>query len=149
MTTALHLARSTDLETLAGLMARYRAEAALTQTDDDRTAAVAPLLEGSPYGTVYLLGPARAPVGYVILTFGWSVAFGGMESWIEEIYVRPSVRRRGIATEVLFALGRTLQGAGVRALHLGADHETPEAHRLSAKAGFARRDPYSLMTRQL
>ncbi len=149
MTTALHLAQTADLATLTGLMTRYGAEAGLTRTDDQRTAAVAPLLEGSPYGAAYLLGPARAPVGYVILTFGWSMAHGGMDGWITEIYVRPSVRRRGIATEVLFALGRTMQSAGVTALHMLVDRTATQAQGAFRTAGFAMNDNHGVMTRKL
>ena len=35
------------------------------QSEAARRAALIPLLEGSPHGAAYLIGPARAPIGYV------------------------------------------------------------------------------------
>ena len=76
---------------------------------------ILPLLEGSPHGAVYLIGPARAPIGYAIVSFGWSVEFGGLDGFVDELYLRPAVRRRGIATEALLALGQRLGAAGMTA----------------------------------
>lgn len=149
MSTAIHLCAEDDAGRIAPLLSAFRAEYGLKETDEAREVALAPLLAGSPYGAAYLLGPARAPVGYVVITFGWSLELGGMEAWLDEIYVRPGVRGRGIATEVLLALGRMLEGAGVKAIHLEADREDRTGQALYRKAGFGLRDRYCLMTRRL
>lgn len=149
MSTALHLCTPDDAERLSGLMARFADEYALEQSADARLEAVQPLLEGHPYGMAYLLGPARAPVGYLIVTLGWSIELGGLEGWVDELYVRPAIRGRGIASEVLHAVSKSLKTAGVRAIHLEVDREAPATQRLYQKAGFALRDRYSLMTRTL
>ncbi|GGL65905.1 GNAT family N-acetyltransferase [Wenxinia marina] len=147
MSTALHLCGPDDADRLAPLLARFAAEFGLP--DEGRGAAVAPLLQGSPYGMVYLLGPRSAPIGYVVVTLGWGIELGGMEAWIDEIWIRPSVRGRGIATEVLQALSTRLAAADVKAIHLEADRDAPEAHRLYRRAGFALRERHCLMTRVL
>ncbi|MFC6687624.1 GNAT family N-acetyltransferase [Jhaorihella thermophila] len=147
--TALHLAGPNDLDRLAALSAAFHAETGIEQADDVRRAALLPLLEGSPHGCAYLIGPARAPIGYIVITFGWSVEFGGLDGFIDEIYLRPAVRGRGIATEVLAGLPRALGQAGVRALHLEVDRDNAAAQRLYARAGFAPRDRCILMTRVL
>lgn len=121
----------------------------ITQTDAERTAALAPLLEGSPHGAAYLVGPSRAPIGYVIVTFGWSVEFGGMDGFIDEIYIRAAVRGRGIASEVLNALPAALAKAGVKALHLEVDRANAPVQRLYEKSGFTARPNYMLMSRRL
>lgn len=143
---ALTLCRPEDAERLADLMARSAAEYVLAGRDEARNTAVQPLLEGSPYGAAYLFGPPRAPTGYLVVTFGWSIELGGMEAWIDEIYVRTAVRGRGLATEALFALARALREAGVAAIHLEVDRDDPAAQNLYRKCGFALRDRYSLMT---
>ena len=75
--TALTLARPDDLERLTPLVAAFHDEAGIVQDDATRRAALTPLLAGSPHGVAYLIGPARAPIGYVILSFGWSMEFAG------------------------------------------------------------------------
>ena len=149
MTTALHLARPEHIEALLPLVAAFHGEQAIEQTEESRRTAITPLLEGSPLGAVYLIGPQRAPIGYIIVTFGWSVEFGGMDAFIDELFIRPAVRGRGIATEVLSALPLALGQAGVRAIHLEVDQDNAVAQRLYARSGFRPRPRYMLMTRNL
>lgn len=149
MSAALRLARPEDLDRLMGLVAAFHAEAGIEQDPDQRRAALVPLLEGIPHGCVYLIGPARAPLGYVILTFGWSVEFGGMDGFVDEIYIRPAVRGRGIATELLLALPKALAAGGLKALHLEVDRTNETAHKLYLRTGFKRRDRYMLMSKTL
>ncbi len=149
MSAALHLAKPADLSKLCTLVAAFHAEEALNSSAESREAGIAPLLDGSPHGAAYLIGPTRAPIGYVIVTFGWSVELGGMDGSIDEIYVRPAIRNRGIASEVLNALPKALSAAGLKALHLEVDRKSEAAQRLYARAGFEPRDRYLLMTKDL
>ena len=147
MSAALTLATAEHADKLLPLVAAFHAEAGLTSSEEIRRAAVLPLLDGIPHGAAYLIGPPRAPIGYVIVTFGWSVEFGGMDAFVDEIFIRPGVRGRGIASEVLISLPRALAGAGVKALHLEVSKSNANAERLYARAGFKLRDGYHLMTR--
>jgi ribosomal protein S18 acetylase RimI-like enzyme len=149
MSAALHLAKPDDLDRLDALAAAFQHEEGTTNTDADRRAALAPLLDGIPHGAAYLIGPARAPIGYIVVSFGWSVEFGGMDAIVDELYVRPGVRGRGIASEVLLTLPRALADAGVKALHLEVDHANETAQRLYQRSGFRARDGYKLMSRRL
>ena len=144
---ALTLATPDHADRLMAMVAAFHAEEGLKVTDAMRNAAIAPLLEGSPHGAAYLIGPPRAPIGYVIVCFGWSVEFGGMDGFIDEIYVRPGVRGRGIASDVLTRLPQALAGAGLKALHLEVDAGNDTARRLYTRAGFRMREGYHLMTR--
>ena len=149
MSTALHLARPEDLDRLLPLVEAFHSEEGIVQEDDERVAALMPLLDGSPLGAIYLIGPTRAPVGYIIITFGWSVEFGGMDGFVDEIYIRPAVRGRGIATEVLLDLPKALAGAGLTALHLEVDRTNEATQRLYLRTGFKARDRYVLMSKPL
>ena len=149
MSAHLTLGAPEHLDKLVGLVEAFHAEAGIEMTDEQRRTGLAPLLEGIPYGAIYLIGPARAPIGYIIVTFTWSVEFGGLDGMIDELFIRPAVRQRGIASEVLHALPRTLAEAGVRALHLEVDRENEAAVKLYNRARFLARDRYMLMTRAL
>jgi ribosomal protein S18 acetylase RimI-like enzyme len=148
MSAALTLATTEHLEKLMALVTAFHEEAGITQTDEARRAGLIPLLEGIPHGVVYLMGPARAPIGYIVITFGWSLEFGGLDGFVDELYVRPGVRKRGVASETLLSLPRALAGAGLKALHLEVARDNEVAQRLYARAGFALRDGYQLMTRR-
>ncbi len=149
MSAALRLARPEDMDRLMGLVAAFHTEEGIAQNADQTRNALAPLLEGIPHGCVYLIGPGRAPLGYIILTFGWSVEFGGMDGFVDEIYIRPAVRGRGIASEVLLDLPKALAGAGLTALHLEVDRTNESAQKLYLRTGFKPRDRYMLMSKKL
>ena len=136
MTTAIHLAGPSDLAKVTSLMARYHEEAGLPYDDAHRDAAVSPLLDGSPLGAVWLVGPARAPLGYVLLGFGWSTHHAGMTGHLQEIFIRPSVRRRGIGTEVIHAIAVSLREAGLNALEVRASDKDASHVRFCQRAGF-------------
>jgi ribosomal protein S18 acetylase RimI-like enzyme len=147
--TQLTLAKPDHLQTLLRLAADYHEEHGMAQDAAARSGALGPLLEGSPHGAVYLAGPVRAPIGYVVITFGWSVASGGLDGFVDEIYVRPGVRGRGIGTELLHSVPRTLARAGLRAIHLHVDRDDARARRLYGRAGFQPREDAMLMSRRL
>ncbi len=149
MTTAITLATPADASKTLALIAAFHAEYGLDMTDEARAAALAPLLAGSPHGAVWLFGPTMAPTGYVIITFGWSMEMGGMDAFVDELYIRPPVRKRGIASEVLSAIAGSLRDVGVKALHLEVDRDDEATQRLYSRAHFKMRDRYALMTREL
>lgn len=147
MSAALTLATLSHLDKLDALVAAFHAEQAITLADDKRREGLRPLLEGIPHGVAYLIGPARAPIGYLIVTFGWSVEFGGLDGFIDEIYVRPGVRGRGIGTETLQALPRALAEAGLKAIHLEVDRNDEKTQKLYERAGFRSRARYMIMSK--
>lgn len=148
MSAVLTLGTPDHLEKLLAMVTAFHEEAGITLSDEARRAGVAPLLEGIPHGVAYLIGPSRSPIGYIIITFGWSLEFGGMDAFIDELYVRPGVRGRGIASETLQTLPRALGDAGLTAMHLEIDTSNDTARRLYTRAGFAKRENYQLMTRK-
>ncbi|SEM43483.1 Protein N-acetyltransferase, RimJ/RimL family [Loktanella fryxellensis] len=147
MSTAIALATPADADRLMDLMARYHAEAGLTHDDAHRAAVLGPLLDGSPLGAVWLIGPKSSPLGYVMVTFGWSISQGGLVGWLEECFIRASVRGRGIGTEVLHAVAVNLARADMRAMHVILPAANPDAAgRFCARAGFRAVPGARLMT---
>lgn len=146
---SLHLASTDDLPKLLPLVAAFHEDAGFETTADHQRDAIAPLLEGSPHGAVWLIGPRRAPVGYVAVSFGWSIEFGGMDAMVDELFIRSAVRKRGMGGEALDSLAKALKGAGVCALHLEARKDEDRLHKFYARARFQARDGYVLMSRVL
>ena len=147
--TQLTLAGPEHIEAVTRLVADFHAEEGIAQEDAARRAALMPLLEGSPLGAVYLAGVMRAPVGYVVVSFGWSIEFGGLIGVIDEFYIRPSVRGRGIGTEILATLPKALGRAGILSLHLDVARDRQQVRRLYEKAGFVPREGDLMMVRRL
>ena len=134
MTTAINLGGPDDAVRALDLMQRYHEEVGLDYNDDHRASVVTPLLEGSPLGAIWLIGPARAPLGYVMMTFGWSVTHAGMTATLAEAFIRTNVRNRGIGTEVMHAIAVNLRAAGVKAMTVTID--TDDQRRFCTRVGF-------------
>lgn len=66
-------------------------------------------------GALYLIGPPSSPVGYLAISFGHAPATG-TTARLEEIYVRPPVRGRGMGTESIQALSKMLSQNGIEIL---------------------------------
>lgn len=149
MSAALTLGKPEHLDKILPLCAAFHTSEGISSTEEDRIAALSPLLDGSPYGAIYVIGPVRAPIGYIVICFGWSVEFGGLDAIVDELFVRPSVRGRGIATEALVSLPNALSSFGLRAIHLEVDRENEAALKLYRRAGFETRERYMFMSRKL
>lgn len=147
--TALTLARPDDLDRLLSLVAACQAEAGIVQTENRRRTALIPILAGSPHAAAYLIGPPRAPIGHVVISFGWSLEHAGLVGTVDALYVRPAVRGRGIGTEVMNALPRALAGAGLKALHLTLRRDDPKVRQHYEKLQFLSRERDMPMTLKL
>ncbi len=146
---SLHLATAEDAPKLLPLVASFHLDQGFRTDPAHQEAAILPLLDGSPHGAIWLIGPRRAPVGYIAVSFGWSVEYGGMDAIVDELFVRPAVRGRGMAGEAIYALGQALKQSTIKALHLEVDRSNDAAMRLYERSGFVPRDGYLYMTRTL
>ncbi|MDA9865502.1 GNAT family N-acetyltransferase [bacterium] len=145
MSQLLHLATLEDLQRLLPMVAAYHAFDGIESDEAHREAALRPVLVGVPHGAIWLIGPKIAPVGYVCVSFGWSLELGGLDGMIDEFWIREKIRGRGMGSETLVALQKALQAAGVRAVSLEVADINETATRLYRRAGFKARD-YRLMT---
>jgi diamine N-acetyltransferase len=85
----------------------------------------------------WLLEFEAKTVGYVVLTFGFSLEYGGLDAYVDELFVKPEFRGRGFASRALAFLTLECQKLNVVALHLEVDNDNHTAKSLYAKLGFA------------
>ncbi|MEM9854197.1 MAG: GNAT family N-acetyltransferase [Pseudomonadota bacterium] len=147
--TSLHRAGPDDHAILARLVADFHAEEQIDTDERHRQRGMRPLLEGSPHGEFFLLGPKRAPAGYALVCYGWSLEYGGLDAYLDEFYLRPGVRNRGIGSDALHAIAQYLTAKGALALALEVDFDNEAALHTYTKLGFVARGRYGLMVRTL
>jgi GNAT superfamily N-acetyltransferase len=75
------------------------------------------------------------PVGYGNLTFSYSTEAGGMVCWLEEIYLAPQARNRGLGGEYLAWVLKEYEDTAKR-FRLEVCPANPEARRLYERHGF-------------
>ncbi len=74
--------------------------------------------------------------GYFTLAFGFSVEFGGRDAFLDELYVVPEARGKGLGTAAIDEAERVCHANGIHALHLEVEFTNESAKRLYARRGF-------------
>ena len=137
-----------DAEALLPLLRDYYAEDSYPFDAAASRAALCGLLEHPERGRAWLAHEGGRIAGYVVLTLGWSLEYRGLDAFVDELYVTPARRGRGLGRRLLEELLRECRRLGVRALHLEVERDKPEAQALYRKLGFEDHER-KLMTRPI
>src|SRR5579872_1065229 len=86
------------------------------------------------FGRRTRLGPV--PVGLAYLAYTWTLEHGGQSAWLDELYVVPGERSRGVGTALLRAALDHAARRGCRAVDLEVEAAHARAARLYAREGF-------------
>jgi GNAT superfamily N-acetyltransferase len=97
-------------------------------------------------GWIFLEG--ETPVGYIFLTFGYSFEYHGRDSFIDELYIEPQYRRKGIGRRAMEFVEERARELGVNAIHLEVDDGNNPAAELYRRAGYVDHSRF-LMTKWL
>lgn len=92
------------------------------------------LMSSSAYAECFMLEEENKPVGYCLIAKTFSQEAGGMVIWIEELYVEPDYRSKGIGTKVFDFLKANYPEA--KRLRLEAEEENERAIALYKRLGF-------------
>jgi ribosomal protein S18 acetylase RimI-like enzyme len=136
-----------DRAALEPLVRAYYAEDGLAFDEQRQGAALTAVLGGDPLCLAWLVRIADATVGYVVLTLGFSLESGGRDGFIDELFVAPAVRGRGIGAKVLALIEQEARARDLKRLYLEVGHENP-AQGLYRRAGFVDHQRY-LMSKYL
>lgn len=145
----IRIATPDDLPTLFELMRGYYRDDGLTFDPVRNGAAMRRLLQEPHWGRVLLLVDESSPIGYLAICIGYSLELGGNDAFIDEVYVQPEYRGRGLGGRLLQQAVALAPELGIRALHLEVDRGNEPAQRLYAALEFRKRDRYHLMSRHL
>lgn len=126
-----------DVPALVALMGAFYAESDYPLPTANATRAFAALLADPRLGGAWLAHLDGTHVGHVVLTVSFSMEYGGLRGFVDDLYVRPAARGRGVAAALLGAVRDACTERGVRALHVEVGAENEIARRLYARAGFA------------
>ena len=134
--TAIRPATSSDLEAVLALHRDFFAEDEYTFREEESRANLARLLAEPGLGRVFVMDEDGTAIGYLVLTFGFSLEFGGRDALVDELYVSPGHRGRGLGTRALDAAEAACREQGIRAVHLVVERYKDGAQALYRRAGF-------------
>jgi GNAT superfamily N-acetyltransferase len=134
-------AQNSDLEQLLALRQESGAEG-----QANSRAALGHVINDGSLGRVWLIETDYQPVGYVAVTFSYSLEFHGRDALLDELYLRPSAQ--AFSKRSLKFAQAQCQALGVNALHAEMERANIQAQSLYRVVGFEDDDSY-LMTKWL
>ena len=133
---AFRLASESDAPVLLQFMQDYYAFDGHAFDVHAAPAALANLLRDPSLGRVWLIEDGDAPVGYVVLAFGYSLEWLGRDAFVDEIYLREKYRGRGWGRKTLTFIEDAARSLRIRTLHLEVVRQNTSALELYRKLGF-------------
>ena len=150
MNATIRRATAEDIPALVVLMDEFYAEAGFPLDRAWAGATFSALLAAPARGAAWIIFHGNEPGGYIVLTVRFSVEHGGLDAFIDELFVRSSHRRRGVGHVALGALFGECKRRGVLAVHVEVGRDNHAAHALYASHGLALRpDERQLLTVRL
>jgi GNAT superfamily N-acetyltransferase len=119
------------------LMRAFYAEAGLVLADAHAAKTFATLLADEPLGAGWLLEGAGKLAGHLVLTWCYSMEYGGTKVVLDDFYEVPSRRGCGMGQGVLAALPDLCRARGLRAVSVEAGLTNAIAPKTYRRAGIA------------
>jgi GNAT superfamily N-acetyltransferase len=136
----LEIARAapTDRTVVADLLTRQLDEHHIPIEREALLAAIDGIFADERRGLLLLARHEGRAIGVAYVSLTWSIEHGGKSSWLEELYVLPEWRERGVGTTMLESVLETARRLGCAAVDLEVESAHERAARLYARYGFAR-----------
>jgi GNAT superfamily N-acetyltransferase len=127
-----------DRAGLEGLLAAQLAEHEIPLAPGRLARAIDGVLEDRARGLFLLAAPPDGgePWGVAYVSFIWALEHGGRAAWLEELYVRPAERGRGLGRTLLQAVVDACRAAGCAAIALEVEASHARAANLYRREGF-------------
>jgi diamine N-acetyltransferase len=133
-------AREDDRDTLLGMMRQFYAIDAYPFDPATASRALGALLADPTLGGVWTVERDGEAIGYLVLTWGYSLEWGGRDAFVDELFLVAAERGRGIGRRAIdFALAEC-RARGIRALHLEVERGNAAGQALYRRAGFTDHD---------
>lgn len=146
---AFRPAAEADVPRLLRFMrALYEEDGSTSLREAAAEAALRRLLADSDRGLVGVIERGGDPVGYVVLTWGYSLEFHGRDAFIDELFIEPEHRGVGLGGRAVEWAEAACRDHGAGVVHLEVEIGNERAHALYRRCGFEERG-LRLMTKRL
>lgn len=131
-------ADSADKEVLMNLRREFCEFEPFPNPLDETTncAVLQQLMENERFGKIWLILVEEERAGYVVLTFSYSLEYGGRDALIDELYLREKFRGYGIGKQTIQFIEDYCRAENIKAVHLEVDRTNNAAKALYHKTGF-------------
>ena len=136
-----------DVHQLVVLMAEFYAEAAYPLNHRRAAEAFAALLADERLGQVWFIQADSQDVGHVVVTLCFSMEYGGLIAFVDDLFVQRAFRRAGLGTAALAEVQDFCTKRGVRAMLVETGPDNMAAQAVYRRAGFVNTDRHLLALR--
>jgi len=133
-----------DLDSFIKLMRELYAHDTISFDEAHARAALAGLLNNPAHGSAWFINADGSVAGYIVVTFGYSLEFQGVDAFLDELFISKPYRRQGIGRRAIAFAELVCKERGVRAMHLEVDRANTNAQSLYRELGFMDHDRYLL-----
>ena len=139
---SFRLAAENDTDVLLTMMRKYYSfDGHAFEPNRARVALLAFLREPS-FGRAWFICDDSIPVGYIVLTLGYSLEYLGRDAFIDEFYLSESHRGKGWGKQALAFVEDQARNLEVRSIHLEVVRQNTGAKEVYRKSGYADHDHY-------
>ena len=117
-------------------------------TEAEKRLTLEELFKTPTAGCIYLIQKEQRIVGYVFLSFYFSIEFGGVTAFIDELFVLPRDRGQGTGYRIIHLVEQKCIELNLKAIHLESERTNERAIALYSKLGFVDHNR-RLMTKKL
>jgi ribosomal protein S18 acetylase RimI-like enzyme/catechol 2,3-dioxygenase-like lactoylglutathione lyase family enzyme len=137
---AVREAAAGDIDAAVALLRAQLAEHAIELAPAALARAVRGMERNAELGRVLVARAGERVVGVAVLSFLWTLEHGGASAWLDELYVEPVSRGRGIGRALAEAAIAVAEAADCIALDLEVEPGHDTAVRLYERLGFHRHE---------
>lgn len=105
-----------DIPVLLAMMSDFYSESGYLLAPELAGSAFAALLSDERMGYVWLIEDESKDVGYIVLTLRFGMEYGGLMACLDDLYVVPQSRNRGLSTAALLEVRDFCKSIGIRAI---------------------------------
>lgn len=143
-----NLASAEQIETLIELMRAFYLHEHLPFNEPATRSSLQVILNNPTYGQIHLICIEDQVIGYLAITFGFSLEYHGRDAFIDELYIQAAYRGQGIGKQSVRFAEEICRQAGIQTLHLEVERKNTMAQATYQKAGFIEHDR-ALLTKWL
>ncbi|MDF1504668.1 GNAT family N-acetyltransferase [Roseisolibacter sp. H3M3-2] len=130
------MATADDVPALVALMRAFYAESGYPLPEGPAARTFAVLVADPALGRVWLLEADGAPAGYLAMTVAFSMEHGATRAFVDDLFVLPAARGRGLAAAPPAAARADCAARGAHAMYVEVGPDDDGARRVYARAGF-------------
>ncbi len=136
MEPTFRLANDSDIEILVEFMRQFYAIDGYPFGEVAARRAMGKIVQDPALGRAWMICDGDVPIGYIVLTFGYSLEYQGRDAFIDEFYIDAAQRNKGVGSKTLeFAL-EACRELDINALHLEVEPMNAAGLALYRKFGF-------------